>query len=377
MQKDHIKGLDGLRGIAAIAVFATHYDQIIFVDFSIAMFDLGLLFENGKIGVSLFFILSGFLLSLPFWDQLLYSIPFQGTRRYFKFRFARIIPAYYVCLTALLIINEEWKLALSSPDILLHYLFVFNLTEFSIFSFNSVFWTLAVEMQFYLILPILFWVLQWFKPRHTSIIVLSLIFTPYVIQYLIIEYFTHSVQWPWDNNLTWVGIFGAVISHSIIAHLPHFILGVFAGRYVKNQNLQALGKRWYELIFWLAVAFLFIILSTPVYDSISLPASRYGFPIVSILITLVIISCSRTLFAVKILDSFMFKQLGVISYGVYLYHLPVLNYLDFLMKKNGYDVMEYASLYAIISFLLTLMFALVSYYLVEQPILKVVRKNNH
>lgn len=372
MQNKHIKGLDGLRGLAAIAVFASHYDQIVFIDYAIGMFDLGQLFENGKFGVSLFFILSGFLLSLPFWDQLLNSMPYQSTYKYWGHRLVRIVPAYYVCLTVLLIINDEWRFALTYPDILLHYLFLFNLTEFSIFSFNSVFWTLAVEMQFYLLLPFLFTILKKIK-SHSAIIVFSMMIVSYGIQYYITEQFTDSIQWPWDNNLIWVRVNGAVISHSFIAHLPHFITGVLGAWFFQKKDLYPLKKIHYEFLFWLAVLLLLIILCTPIYASITLPASRYGFPVVSILILIIIISSPQSLIAVKIIDSFLLKQLGIISYGIYIYHLPVLNYFYFL-KQDRVMVGSW-ELYAITSFLLAIILALISFYFIEKPIQEKMRKS--
>jgi len=63
----YIAGLDGLRALAALAVFGVHFQQITGVAGRVGPFDVQTLLANGNTGVCLFFVLSGFLLSLPFW----------------------------------------------------------------------------------------------------------------------------------------------------------------------------------------------------------------------------------------------------------------------------------------------------------------------
>lgn len=60
--------LDGLRGIACLMVFAVHFGQLSRLQGSFGYFELGRLLENGNSGAALFFALSGFHLSLPYWQ---------------------------------------------------------------------------------------------------------------------------------------------------------------------------------------------------------------------------------------------------------------------------------------------------------------------
>mgnify|MGYP003678798755 CR=1 FL=1 len=63
-----IAAFDGLRACAALAVFGVHFQQIAqFSPGNIGVFDIERALINGNVGVSLFFTLSGFLLSIPFW----------------------------------------------------------------------------------------------------------------------------------------------------------------------------------------------------------------------------------------------------------------------------------------------------------------------
>ncbi|NOQ63298.1 MAG: acyltransferase family protein [Methyloprofundus sp.] len=374
MTKDHvhIKGLNGLRAMAALAVFANHYGQIIFVDQTLGYFDLGVLLENGNVAVSLFFTLSGFLLSLPFWSHLLFATACPKTTTYLLHRLARIAPAYYLCLTLLICFENGWQFALSHPDVVLHYMFLFNFTEFSIFSINSVFWTLAVEMQFYFLLPLLFIILRKL-PKQPVILLLLIILASYILNDLLIHTFKESIDWPWDTKLLWIRVHGAVLNHSVLAHLPHFLSGVCAASFVTQQATVTPYKKHYDLIFCAACLLLISILSTPIYEYILIPAAPYGFPITSILLVLIILSTPQSLLAVKILDSLLFRKLGTLSYGFYLYHLPVFNYLYELMQNFGYSATVHWFVFIVSSFIVTLMIAFISYRMIEQPILRKIK----
>lgn len=372
MQNAHIKGLDGLRGLAALAVFTTHYDQIVYVDQKIGYFDLGQLFANGYVAVSLFFTLSGYLLSLPYWEYLLYATPRQNIKTYLLHRLARILPAYYCCLTLLLFIDNSWQFAFSNPDILLHYLFLFNFTEYSILSINSVFWTLAVEMQFYLLLPLLFLLLQK-MPKQAGVLTLSIILITYILNYFISNTFDQNIYWPWDNQLTWIRVHGAVLNHSTLAHLPHFLCGVLAAGYIRPRKNTPIPQWLYQTTFLTSSLLLIIMLSTPLYEVLSITAGHYGFPVVSVLITLIIVSTPQATLAVKFLDSFMLRKLGLISYGFYLYHLPILHYLDSSAQNAGIDVVEHWALFAVGGLIVSFIAATLSYRFIERPVLIAVR----
>ena len=129
----YYRGLHGLRGFAALAIFGVHYNQIVDVDFYFGEFDLYLLLKNGEYGVGLFFILSGVLLSQPFWQSIIHQHQWPSTTSYFIHRAARIIPAYYVALTILILASGYWRFPQAWPDILLHYSFLFNYKIFNFF----------------------------------------------------------------------------------------------------------------------------------------------------------------------------------------------------------------------------------------------------
>ena len=375
-----LRGLDGLRGLAALAVFGVHYNQIIDVETRVGPFDFYLLLANGEYGVALFFILSGFLLSQPFWKSILYQAEWPEIKVYVLHRLARILPAYYLALTVLIILTGYWRYQEAWPDILLHYSFLYNYTEFTIFSINAPFWTLAVEMQFYCLLPLLFLLIRRFSTVKIFVILILLCITTYGLHYWLAVSVDKTIAWPGSTVLTWVRPYGAVITHSLLAHLPHFFIGVICGGlllYLKTERCHLIddGDLRYEIVFWVSLGLVLFLLATELGEWIQIPFGRYGLPVVPLLLGAMILTTPFTRWARQILDSRPIRLLGTLSYGIYIYHLPVLGLVDRTMAESAMDAREHWGYLAIISLAFTLLAAVISYVLVERPALKLVRRN--
>ena len=161
-ERRYIASLTGLRGIAAILVVLYHYEALhpgIRLDLavpligSILQFPLGF----GFAGVDIFFVLSGFLLTLPFARAALSGKQGPQLSRYFKRRFLRVFPAYYAQLIIILVIGG-WFLAWTpqtAASFVAHLLMFFNIAWNPVTPMVGVWWTLPVEMGFYLLLPLL------------------------------------------------------------------------------------------------------------------------------------------------------------------------------------------------------------------------------
>ena len=152
----HWADLDGLRALAILLVLGRHslrpfisedaYQPIV----TIGSIDLTPLVLNGWIGVDLFFVLSGFLIGRQAWrgDSLL--------RFWFK-RVTRILPAYWACLGVVAIgltIAGAWPK--SGADFLAH---LVMLQDYTGSVFVPAFWSLGAEEKFYLLAPLLVFVL--------------------------------------------------------------------------------------------------------------------------------------------------------------------------------------------------------------------------
>ena len=374
-----LAGLDGLRGLAALAVFGVHYNQIVNIDVQLGPVDVYRLFSNGEYGVALFFILSGLLLSLPFWKSHLYGADWPSGRTYIIRRLARILPAYYLALTLLVLLTGYWRYAQAWPDILLHYSFLFNYAEFSIFSINAPFWTLAVEVQFYVFLPFLFLVLRRFSAVGCVLLLLLFAATAYGLNYWLVSSLDRVILWPGSSTLVWIRPYGAVVTHSLLAHLPHFIIGIIAGalflllRASRHRACEAAD--WYfEAMFWIPLVLVVLLLSTDLGDRIHIPYGRYGLPLVPVLLGAMILSAPFTTHARQLLDTGPIRILGTLSYGVYIFHLPVLRLVDQTMLEAGMDARAHWLLLAVASLALTLLAATISWILVERPALRLVHR---
>ncbi len=375
-KKTYISGLDGLRALAALSVFAVHYNQIVRLNYHMGPISIDRLFANGNHGVSLFFSLSGFLLSLPFWRAMASEGPFPSLRAYAVRRMTRILPAYYTALTALVLLNNLWRVPEARLDILLHYTFLFNYTEFTIFSINPPFWTLAVEVQFYMLLPCIFLLIRKIPVLKPWLVIIVLAIGAYGVHYCLMSTVTRIIPWPYSPWLTWIRPYGAVLSHSLPANLPHFLIGVgAAGFFLWNDSLNPPEKTWRtnEAVFWVCLTLTLVLLGTGLSEKIELPYGPYGLPLVPLLPAAMIVAAPKTHIAGKILDGFILRRLGLISYGIYIYHLPCLQHLDRYLSTRGIDAAEHWVLFGCVGMGLTILIATVSYVLIEKPIMRLTR----
>lgn len=141
-----IKELDALRGIAALAVvfyhFTTRYNQIFNKEFICN-------FSFGWLGVPVFFILSGFVIYLTVNKS-------KTSLSFFKKRFLRLYPTYWICLILTLIIECFSSLSinkLSLTNVLVNFTMFQEL--FNINNLDGAYWSLFPELMFYLIMGFL------------------------------------------------------------------------------------------------------------------------------------------------------------------------------------------------------------------------------
>lgn len=164
--KGHLPFLDGIRGVAILAVFLFHTvgvsfgnDKIpwkgLFPDFSHSPFFLAFYpLTYGKAGVAIFFVVSGFCIHLSHRRS-----SDKGWLCFFNRRFFRIYPAYLLAILLFFFIWPWGSLSIESSGRLkqlgLHMLALHNLQDWSFFGINPSFWSIAVEIQLYAIYPLL------------------------------------------------------------------------------------------------------------------------------------------------------------------------------------------------------------------------------
>lgn len=196
--------LDGVRAVAALMVVTLHLSEIAGVPWSIngAPF-LTTFVVFGRMGVDLFFVLSGFLLFRPYASALLFQDPWPSMRRFYLRRAFRIWPGYYITLCAMILLfggqylnPDHWK------RLVLFLTFFMDSSHQTWQQLNGPFWTLAIEWQFYLLLP---WIALGFSrllkhapssPRQRLLIVLgccvAIILWGFVIKGIGVYFARHS-----------------------------------------------------------------------------------------------------------------------------------------------------------------------------------------
>lgn len=148
--------LDGLRGLAVLMVVVGHLFYINPTSSPTVLY-LGALIGTGWMGVGLFFTLSGFLVSLPFWKHKKAGNHSVLPPNYIRRRFAKIYPPLALMV---LVFTPIYIVANHDPSYLkpaVQWLFCQPVFFPVDGRFNPVLWTLTVEIQFYLTLPMAMW----------------------------------------------------------------------------------------------------------------------------------------------------------------------------------------------------------------------------
>ncbi|NML34596.1 acyltransferase family protein [Paraburkholderia antibiotica] len=162
--RTHIKFLDGMRGLAALYVCLTHswnFPSGNGIALSRAHRILRFLLEGGHCAVSVFIVLSGYCLTLPY---------LNGKRlkagEFFATRAMRILPPYYACLLICLLLNYTllsgkatgfWveTSPIDTRAILLHVFMLHDWSAASASKIDYVLWSVGVEWKIYFLLPVL------------------------------------------------------------------------------------------------------------------------------------------------------------------------------------------------------------------------------
>jgi peptidoglycan/LPS O-acetylase OafA/YrhL len=154
--------LDGLRGIAALTVFAVHvwiYQLPNTVELRRDSWEKLLLFE-GRVAFVMFFVLSGYLLYRAFARAAIGRSGAVAIRSYLTRRAARIVPAYYLALIGTLVLltaagDVPGRRLVDAAQVPVFFLFGQNYAPETLLKLNAATWTLAVEIVFYLLLPVI------------------------------------------------------------------------------------------------------------------------------------------------------------------------------------------------------------------------------
>lgn len=189
--------LDGLRGIAVLLVLWYHLWEISWLPAPTPWLEF--VPETGFIGVLLFFFLSGFVITYPFVRAQVGASPQPSWRHFAWRRFIKIVPSYVLSIGIAYAIGYAQTQPGGSTfaNVATHLLFIHTWFASTYGSINGVLWTLAVEVEFYCIFPIVWWCFKR-RPALTFVAILALAWAwrAYLARCC---YATHFPEW--EENL--------------------------------------------------------------------------------------------------------------------------------------------------------------------------------
>lgn len=358
--------LDSIRGLASLTVVFYHIMLVTYLPIISLILSPYLPFSvsiNGHSSVIMFFMLSGFVLALPY---------FKGTHTsYVTFltkRFFRIYVPYLISLGAVGIaytmlssqngitelsdwFNNTWTKDLTTYDIIMHLLLIPNYNSDLL---NNVIWSLIQEMRISIIFPLLAFILinmNW--------------------KYILLICFGCSIISGLNNNLDLEMSYGF---HTAFLDTLHYI-SIFLIGGILAKHREYLIKLYCQIlrhtkIIFLLVAFIFyhywriprkITETLGLYDYAEI-VGDYSIVVGAGLFIVIALGSQKL---ASFLEIKIFKYLGNISYSLYLYHLIVLYSLLYLF----YEQIPITTIY-ILTLILSLIVATISYYFVEIPSIK-------
>jgi peptidoglycan/LPS O-acetylase OafA/YrhL len=334
--RHYVASLTGLRGVAALFVFLFHYGSLnpgIRLDLSVPVIGKALQFPLGFgfTGVDVFFVLSGFLLTLPFARAGLTEAAQQNLLNYCKRRLLRVFPAYYAQLAIILLVGTwfvTWK-PVSGMSLLAHMFMFFNMSSHPVSPLVGIWWTLPVELSFYLVLP---FIAAFMRPTRWLFFLLICIVLSMVYRTWAVEHFVADTP-----------DFVFLVASHLPGSLPEFLLGASAAMLVQWFDIKSIKppSAWVlDTLFMIGVALAVIWLWLFVlpngadfwaghWTMVVAPVAL-GLPLSLMVISLYWGSrIGRILFANPVI-----YFLGLISYSFYLWHFVVLQQIEFVFGDS-------------------------------------------
>ena len=447
LSKFDLAGADGVRAIACLMVVFSHLAQRLNMpEQAPTMQTVQAFLMKGSFGVSAFFVLSGMLLSLPFWTRYLEGKPLPNLLEYARRRFLRIAPGFYVSLIVVFLIarvlesgEHAWLRLLSG----LTFTTAFHWITLFPVELNGPLWSIGFEVVCYTLMPLfmigLFALSQNLAgtraSTHTTLKHVTRESTredargttktvtrtttrsttrlndargttsnpgsarvafAYWIGVLLLAILAHgwivtnmipdSEGRGWDNGL----IGGAKFwmpNYNVVGLFAQYCIGVLTAGFIAHRRHQIQNSKIRDLeqtrhvIFdriaitagILALTLMFVLRNSDDYF-LSLGAQPYAFPTFAILVALVLACTPFSRSLRNILDNAFFKYTAKISFGLYIWHYPILEVMRLLHNSNfkyfGIDnVWQWA---ALCSFALIVAYSIAawSYTHIESPFLR-------
>ena len=368
----HVPALDGIRGLAVLAVIAHHLGHL----------------RGGYLGVDAFFVLSGFLITGLLVDEVRFGSGGSGSGggridlgRFWTRRVKRLFPALALVVVVVVLVES---FILSDPraslrrEVLSALLYVYNwnaladnIDYWSSFASPSPLqhmWSLAIEEQFYLVWPLVVVAVIWWVRRRASgrapngrpdgvawidrsVVAIGVTAAVLAVTSVVIAQIVHDpenllrVYYGTDTRIAAI-LFGAVAAVVIRLRPPLSVRGQRIAGFVGLALLVPLAVAWVAL------------------DGTSAVLYRGGLVATGIGVTLVVTACvvAPSSLLNRAMSIAPLRWAGLVSYGLYLWHWPIIVWVD--QERTGLDGLGLLAL----RIALTLGITIASYVFVEQPV---------
>ena len=345
--------IDGLRALAVLPVILFHagYNN----------------FEGGYVGVDIFFVISGYLIS----SIIIYEVELDkfSLKNFYERRARRILPALFsvILISApfawFILLPADLELfnnsAFSALTFWSNYIFYFEIDYFETSSRLKPLlhtWSLSIEEQFYIIFPILLLFFFKFKKKY-FIIFISII----AILSLLVA------QWGGNLKLTYPFIEKEILFFNQSALTNFFlpfgriwelIIGILISFYIKKNG----QPNYYNQIFSLIGIVLILYSIFTFTKETNYPSFQTLFPTVGT--ALIIIFTNKNTLAFKLFSQKILVFFGLISYSAYLYHYPIFTFVEYS------NFIEFNNLNKIFLIFLTFILSYLSWKFIEKPFRK-------
>lgn len=359
-----IRGLDGLRAVAFLLVFGLHTGYVRF----------------GWMGVQLFFVISGFLITDILLRMKESMPPGEYFQKFYARRFLRIFPLYYFFLAALAglaiwLAANQYKpnvMQLLLEELKFAFLYLFNFFSatngYADLGILDHIWSLSVEEQFYIAWPllILFIPRRMLKGFLIAGMVSGLVFRVAIFFAVKAEIFPIlRTSAP------------LVVYFMTFSHVDAFSFGAYISRFTLRKSRVIFALLCFVVpVVGVATHYMFSgsFVSAPALGFDFLMPVSYQFLWAYSLLNiwfmyLVYIIAFENAFT-AMLELPILRYLGKISYGLYVYHFPVIWFVEQWQSDFGFLSNLGKPGVLLVSFAVTILLASLSYYLLESPFLK-------
>ncbi len=316
-----IKNLDVFRGIAAILVLLFHF----YTFYSTELLGLSNMFSVlsiGHVGVDLFFVLSGFLITLSLWNSKSFS-------HFFLKRVKRIAPLALATTFIFWGIQTDFsEITLFNITDLFSHIFFFNGFFPQFYStINPVTWSISIEMAFYIVLPMV-WIIYAKKNMKKFFTLFSvLVFLSFLYRAFLFYYFQENPEI--DSHLK------IIYSEQLWGRLDQFFIGIIlAYVYTKNKTQVIQITRNFKNIAIVCISSIVVLISSYLFFV-------YQSNFRDILLLQVFLHTATALGFAGLLYGFvetndesfiknnsittLLSWFGAISYGIYIFHFAVIS----------------------------------------------------